>query len=283
MAPLWKCFAELGLRRVFLTNSQRVENSYFNSNNLGSKKYSPLLLQGLEQAAIDTCLPEVRIEKKMKWFLEDDVDELCPPGEVLRLLCHPGTTMRVTEAITGAGPEFQRVLLAIGPEGGWIDSEVELFERHGFQKVSLGPRVLTTEMAVVSSMALSLDALAAKNERKALATGGEGTTAGFGVEDMRKANIFSPQATPLHVTLPKLPKVLPLPLRSPLRLPMPLPSRPWRLPRRMSASDLHVSHLQYCIAGLAALIFFVLALSRFSRFKKCHRQPLLHHSEFAAV
>ena len=40
------------------------------------------------------------------------------------------------------------MVLAIGPDGGWVPFEIELFVKHGFQPVSLGPRVLRGEVAV---------------------------------------------------------------------------------------------------------------------------------------
>jgi RsmE family RNA methyltransferase len=40
------------------------------------------------------------------------------------------------------------VMIAIGPEGGWLDEEVLLFQQRGFQLVNLGPRVLRTDIAV---------------------------------------------------------------------------------------------------------------------------------------
>ena len=40
------------------------------------------------------------------------------------------------------------ITIAIGPEGGWLDEEVHLFQHKGFQLVNLGPRVLRTDIAV---------------------------------------------------------------------------------------------------------------------------------------
>ncbi len=40
------------------------------------------------------------------------------------------------------------ITIAIGPEGGWLDEEVRLFQHQGFQLVNLGPRVLRTDIAV---------------------------------------------------------------------------------------------------------------------------------------
>jgi RsmE family RNA methyltransferase len=53
-----------------------------------------------------------------------------------------------------------RVLLAVGPEGGWIDRERELLQRVGFQTVQAGPRVLSTEVACCVLLGLVHEALA---------------------------------------------------------------------------------------------------------------------------
>ena len=44
-------------------------------------------------------------------------------------------------------------IVAVGPEGGWSDYELRMFEAVGFRRVSLGPRVLRTDTAVVALLA----------------------------------------------------------------------------------------------------------------------------------
>lgn len=165
MMRLWSVLAQLGVRRVVLTNACRVEKPYFSSQATDPKKYLPELLEGLEQAAC-TRLPEVHIEMRLKPFIEDALDVLCP-NNVKRFLCHPGDDgLRIADALAascaGSQQDLPRgVLLAVGPEGGWVDFELELLQRHGFTQISLGPRILTTEVALVSLVALTMDALAA--------------------------------------------------------------------------------------------------------------------------
>jgi 16S rRNA (uracil1498-N3)-methyltransferase len=60
----------------------------------------------------------------------------------LRILAHPG----------GAGeswPAGRDIALAVGPEGGWTESEVELAQHAGWQMVGLGPRILRIETAAL--------------------------------------------------------------------------------------------------------------------------------------
>lgn len=47
-------------------------------------------------------------------------------------------------------PANGKLYAAIGPEGGWTDAETSLFAEHGWQSVSLGPRVLRAETAAIA-------------------------------------------------------------------------------------------------------------------------------------
>lgn len=55
------------------------------------------------------------------------------------------------------GPDAPRnhsLALAIGPEGGWAPDEFSLFEAGGWEKVTLGPRVLRAETAAIAGLAI---------------------------------------------------------------------------------------------------------------------------------
>ena len=52
--------------------------------------------------------------------------------------------------------QSKRMLVAVGPEGGWEESyELTMFANAGFQQVSLGARVLRSDVAVISLLALA--------------------------------------------------------------------------------------------------------------------------------
>ncbi len=134
----------LGVRRIVLVNSARVEKSYWQTPFLDDGAVRKQLLLGLEQAR-DTVLPEVLIRKRFRPFVEDELPGLS--RDSLRLAAHPPATEPCPRAV--AGP----VTLAIGPEGGFIPFEIEMLRACGFEPVGLGRRVLNVETAVPALIA----------------------------------------------------------------------------------------------------------------------------------
>jgi len=136
--------AAMGVPRLVLLNSYRVEKSFWQTPFLDAQAIREQLLLGLEQAR-DTRLPEVHIEQRFKPFVEDRLPGLA--AGTLGLLGHPGDYPACPRAVSGP------VTLAIGPEGGWIPYEVTLLEQAGLQAVQLGPRILRVETAVPALLA----------------------------------------------------------------------------------------------------------------------------------
>lgn len=154
MRRLWAQLAALGVGQVILTNAEKVERDYFDSHVLQEDGYRPLLIEGLQQAR-DTRMPAVSIHKRFKVLIEDDLDRLFPAGR--RIVAHPGSDTSIASSLSNAAGD--RVLLAIGPEGGWNDFELGLLDAHGFQRVGMGPRTLTTTTACIALLTLAHDAL----------------------------------------------------------------------------------------------------------------------------
>lgn len=59
----------------------------------------------------------------------------------------------VKDALSAASTDVNLVAM-IGPEGGWSDSEFDLFQGLGCKMITLGPRVLRTETAAIVAIAL---------------------------------------------------------------------------------------------------------------------------------
>lgn len=151
---LWPQLAALGPGRVYLTAAEKVEKAYWGSTFLDPAVYRPMLLDGLMQAG-DTVLPQIELHRRLKPLVEDVLPARYPGGA--RLLAHPDAAAppgeRGKETRPAAPLPRDRGILAIGPEGGWSDYEVRLFETRGFRRVSFGERILRTDTAVVWAFA----------------------------------------------------------------------------------------------------------------------------------
>ena len=130
--------ASLGVDRIVLVNAARVEKGYFDSPVLDPQAMGELLMLGLEQAR-DTHLPDVLVRKRFRPFVEDELDALWP--RTARFVAHPA-------AETAASRGAERVVVAIGPEGGWVPFELDLLRGRGFTPFTLGPRPLRVEVAL---------------------------------------------------------------------------------------------------------------------------------------
>jgi RsmE family RNA methyltransferase len=154
MRRLWAQLAALGVGQIILTNTERVERHYFDTHVLAESTYRPLLIEGLQQAR-DTRLPAVSIHRQFKILIEDHLDDLFSAG--LRVVADPSGTTSL--ASTVSNHQNERVLMAIGPEGGWNAFELGLLAAHGFRLVGLGPRTLRVDTACTALLAMAHAAL----------------------------------------------------------------------------------------------------------------------------
>jgi RsmE family RNA methyltransferase len=154
MRRLWAQLAALGVGRIILTNAERVERHYFDTHVLSEATYRPLLIEGLQQAR-DTRLPKVSIHRQFRILIEDQLDTLV--GDDVRLVADPHGDVSIGAALHQS--QSGRVLLAIGPEGGWNTFELALLAHHGFRPVGLGPRTLRTDTACTALLAITHESL----------------------------------------------------------------------------------------------------------------------------
>ncbi len=140
--------ASMGVDEIVLMNAARVEKSYFDSKALETASIHRLFDLGLEQGC-DTIRPRLRIARRFRPFVEDELDSFRAKGA--RIVAHPGGA---DDALHAARSET-RLILAVGPEGGWVPFELELLQSRGFSVASLGSRPLRTEIAVAALIGAS--------------------------------------------------------------------------------------------------------------------------------
>jgi RsmE family RNA methyltransferase len=144
---LWSQLAALGVGRIVLLNAEKVERYYFDSHVIKPDFYTEKLTEGLQQARC-THLPEVLVRPRFKPFVEDELSSLF--SGCLKLLADPSGEKRA-----GAFDfSDKRVLLAIGPEGGWTSYELEKLQDYGFELFGMGSRILRTDTACVGLLTL---------------------------------------------------------------------------------------------------------------------------------
>lgn len=148
LGRLWAQLAALGIGRIMLSNAERVERAYFDTHVLDPDHYVPRLIEGLQQAR-DTRLPTVSIHRRFRVLVEDEIG---PANGDCRIVADPAAGSSVRTVVTEQ--RASRVLLAIGPEGGWNPFERALLASHGFAEVAMGPRTLRTDTACIALIAL---------------------------------------------------------------------------------------------------------------------------------
>lgn len=131
--------ATLGVKKLILINSYRVEKSFWSTPILAEESINEQFLLGLEQAN-DTLMPQLSLRKRFKPFVEDELPALIENKRAL--VAHPYATRPCPEAIN------TETVLVLGPEGGFIPYEIELMSKQGLSPFQLGPRILRAETAV---------------------------------------------------------------------------------------------------------------------------------------
>ena len=176
---LWAPLASLGVGAVYLTNAARVEKCYFDASSVAAETVQRELVRGLEQSG-DVFVPRVTLVKRfpaaldaigvtgrepkpesvqaLTASLEDEAARRDDFDAPLMLVAQPGSSVTLRRALRGAGSDAwgygpKRVVLAIGPEGGWSDHELSVLTEGGFQEVALGNRTLATDVACVALVA----------------------------------------------------------------------------------------------------------------------------------
>jgi RsmE family RNA methyltransferase len=130
------------VRRVDLTNAWRVDKSYLRSPRLAPDALARAARLGAAQGAT-TWVPELRVHARLMELL--DAQFAAPAG--VRLVAHPGAPP-IEQVVATSAP----VTIAVGPEGGWIDRELDTFVARGFAPVALASTILRVEAAVATAL-----------------------------------------------------------------------------------------------------------------------------------
>ena len=135
-----EAIASFAVERIVLTNAWRVDKSYLSSPRLEPDALAHAARLGAEQG-VTTHVPPIVVHRRLMEMFEAGF------RNPLKIVAHPAGkpiehVVRSDAAIT----------LAIGPEGGWIQRELDTFVERGFTAVSLGTPILRVEAAVAAAL-----------------------------------------------------------------------------------------------------------------------------------
>ena len=146
---------ELGVDRIVPLISDRT---IARPNNFREKakleRWSRIAKETAEQCARDT-IPEISIIRTLDEWLKEltVIDE----GNFFLLFCwekEQSTTVREVLSAFKASGSNKKIVVLIGPEGGFSDREVREIKFSGGVSVTLGKRVLKTDTAAISALAM---------------------------------------------------------------------------------------------------------------------------------
>ena len=136
MKRIFEHGATLGVSEFLIFKSHFSEKSYFSSKELSPKKIKERLLKGLEQTSNNFFLPSVCLYNDIR-----DID-LSKYNDSFYLDNKKGVYIRKEEALT------ESLLVFIGGERGWHESEIEYFNQKKIKEVTISESTLRVEFAV---------------------------------------------------------------------------------------------------------------------------------------
>lgn len=141
-----KC-TELGVARIVPFSARRTDAHLAAAAVKRAERWRRIVREAAEQAR-RIAPPEIADPVNLR-------DVLALPGELRMVLSEIETEVSLRE-LCGAGTSARgsSLVLAIGPEGGWTNPELEAFAEAGWKSASLGKTILRAETAAIAALAV---------------------------------------------------------------------------------------------------------------------------------
>jgi 16S rRNA (uracil1498-N3)-methyltransferase len=142
-----KC-TELGASQIVPVIARRTDSHLASAAAKRVERWRRIALQAAEQSR-RTAPPEIALPLKL-----EEAAKL--PGRLKIVLAELERGIYLRDFDT---PPEGETLLAIGPEGGWMDEELQFFADSGWRSASLGTTILRAETAAIAATAILISEL----------------------------------------------------------------------------------------------------------------------------
>jgi len=144
-----KC-TELGVSRIVPVIAQRTDSHLAAASAKRAERWQRIARQAAEQSRRDAP-PEIAAPIK--------VAEALNFSAALRIVLAESEEQSVLRDILKQKNAEDGIVMAVGPEGGWTESELQSFHKSGWISASLGNTILRAETAAMAATAVVASAL----------------------------------------------------------------------------------------------------------------------------
>ncbi len=144
-----KC-TELGVFRIVPVIAKRTDAHLAAASVRRAERWKKIALQAAEQSR-RAVPPEVSTPVKLR--------EAAALDSATRIVLAESEERTQLKDLTASHPQDGDVILAIGPEGGWAEDELQIFRSTGWIAASLGPTILRAETAAIAASAIVISQL----------------------------------------------------------------------------------------------------------------------------
>src|SRR5579862_3128244 len=139
-----KC-TELGAKRIVPLISRRTESHLAAAVSKRVERWRRIARQAAQQCR-RAGTPEISGPIKVK-------DAITLPGNIRIVLSEVETQTSFKDAVQTV--RKNNLVLAFGPEGGWVEEELQVFQQAGWTSASLGNTILRAETAAIAALAIA--------------------------------------------------------------------------------------------------------------------------------
>lgn len=145
-----KC-TELNVTSIVPVIARRTEKHLAQAAEKRAERWRRIAHEAAQQSR-RLVAPEIASPQKL-------ADALQFEDETRIILAESERDMTLSEVLRSHA-EIRSLALAVGPEGGWSEDELEAFARAGWMSVSLGETILRAETAAIAALAIARAELA---------------------------------------------------------------------------------------------------------------------------